>query len=245
MKKQTIEFFSTVAGVADAYPIVPAREALPAWIGRARQDYIQDKKQELGGFQHIYQCPGIMDLFNQGYVVPMWHDVSIKTNGDGKTFQWAVPTVDLIELAGREVVGKQETGVETLMPVRPWSTASLIKFNLPWRVVAPKGVKFLMIPIAYPDSFEFESSIGILDPGYSCEINLQMYWNIPKGEHTIKAGTPMAQLIPLSQEKFDLVCRDMNSQDEKWIIKSKYLSSSTFRIKRNLLRDFYHKHFGK
>jgi hypothetical protein len=245
MKTRTIEFFSTVLGVADAYPIIPARECAPAWVSRARQDYIDDKKTGTGAFQHIYQCPGIMDLLNQGFIVPMWHDVVIKTNGDGKTFQWAIPGSELIDLAGKEIVGKQETGVETLMPVRPWSTSSLIKFNMPWNVVAPAGVKFLMIPIAYPDSFEFESSIGILDPGYSSEINLQMYWNIPKGEYIIKAGTPMAQLIPISEEKFEYVCRDMNSQDEKWIAKRKYLNSSTFRIKRNLVKDFYIKHFGK
>jgi hypothetical protein len=120
----------------------------------------------------------------------------------------------------------------------------IVKINTPWNIIAPKGVKFLMMPITYPDSHEFENAIGILDPGISCEINFQLWWNVKDGETLLKAGTPMVHLIPLSPELYDVVCRDMTEHDKTWINKQKYLQNFSFRPKRNLIKEFYYKHFG-
>jgi hypothetical protein len=97
-----------------------------------------------------------------------------------------------------------------------------------------------MMPITYPDSHEFENAIGILDPGVSCEINFQLWWNIKDGETLLKAGTPMVHLIPLSPELYDVVCRDMTEHDKTWINKRKYLQHFSFRPKRNLIKEFYY-----
>ena len=102
-----------------------------------------------------------------------------------------------------------------------------------------------MIPIAYPDSFELDSSIGILDPSVSTELNVQAFYNIPKGEYLLKAGTPLAQLIPISEQQFELVVRDKNKHDELWLKKKRFIMNFTFKIRRNLVQDIYNKHFGK
>ena len=244
MKK--IEFYSKVPGLPDLYPIIPAKDSLPKWAQSARNNYINRLKSETGRMNHIYQCPGIFDLFNYGYIVPMWHDVVIKTNGHPNEFSWMVPSSDLDDFDKEtSLIENQANGVGALMPIKPWSLQAFIKINTPWNVVSPRGVKFLILPIAYPDSFEFESSIGILDPGYSNEINIQLYYNVPKGDFMLKAGTPLAQLIPISEQKFDLVCREMNALDKLWIAKKKYFNAATFKIKRNVVKDLYYKHFGK
>jgi hypothetical protein len=243
---KTITFFSTVPGLAETLPIISAKDLNLNWVKRARQDYIDTAKKQLGSL-HLYRCPGIFDLFTTGYIIPMWHDIVISTNGDERNFQFTVPSPDINELmpGNKEVIGKQETGIGTLMPTRPWACQSLLKINTPWHVVAPRGVKFLMIPIAYPDTFEFESCTGILDPGQSSEINVQAYWNIKRGEHYLKAGTPLAHLIPLTTEEFKLECRDMSAGDNLWIEKLKFLKNFTFKLRRNLIKDAYLKHFGK
>ena len=243
---KTIEFFSEVPGVAEAYPIIPAKDYVANWMTAARQDYIDSLKQNPVRGNHIYQCPGIFDLHNYGYIVPMWHDVLIKTEGNKDMFAYMYPTQEIENiLPGKDLVGRHVNGIDKLLPKRPWSLNPLIKFNTPWHVVAPKGVKFLMIPIAYPDSFEFDSCIGILDPGYSSEINFQVYWNVPNKEYVLKAGTPMCHLIPLSDEKFKLVVREMTAMDNSWLNKFRFLKGSTFTFRRNIIKDLYHKHFGK
>ena len=244
MKK--IEFYSKVAGLPDMFPIVAAKDALPKWAKAARDSYVKKKEQTAGRINHIYQCPGIFDLFNHGYVIPMWHDVVITTNGNPDAFTWTIPSTDLTEFDQEtSIIENQTNGLGSVLPIKPWSLNTLIKVNTPWHVVAPRGVKFLVIPIAYPDSFEFESSIGILDPGYSNEINIQLYYNVHKGDVLIKAGTPLAHIIPLSEQNFELVCREINSIDKLWLAKRKYFNSATFAIKRNIIKDSYYKHFGK
>ena len=243
MKK--IEFVSKIPGVVDLYPIVEAKDCLPRWAESARNNYIQNKKTQQGRFNHIYQCPGIFDLMTQGYIVPMWHDVIISTNGNPDEFGWTVPTSEILELnTDTDIIENQTNGLGSLMPIKPWSLNTLIKINTPWNIIAPKNVKLLILPIAYPDRFEFESSIGILDPGYSNEVNIQMFYNVAKGDVTIKAGTPLAQIIPLSERDFTLICRDMNNWDKLWLQKKKYFENATFKIKRNKIKDLYHKHFG-
>jgi len=242
---RTIEFFSTVDGLADACPIIPAKDYTAKWMAAARQDYIEELKMQTGKWSHIYQCPGIFDLFNHGYIIPMWHDVSIKTNGNATGFSYLMPTDSLEKIIPSNPVGKHIDGLDKFIPSRPWSLNNVIKLNTPWNVIAPKGIKFLLIPISYPDSFEFEAAPGILDPGYSSEINLQIHWNILNGEYVLKAGTPMAHLIPLSEENFNMVCRTMNEHDKKWIHKRTFFNHFTFKLKRNLIKEVYYKHFRK
>ena len=74
--------------------------------------------------------------------------------------------------------------------------------------------------------------------------NVQAYYNIPKGEYLLKAGTPLAQIIPLSEEKFELVVRDKNKSDDLWLKKKRFIMNFTFKIRRNLVQDIYNKHFG-
>jgi hypothetical protein len=244
MKK--IEFYSTVPGLPDMYPIVKAKDCLPSWAKSARDSYIKKKDKNIGRMNHIFQCPGIFDLFNQGYIVPMWHDVIINTNGDPDNFTWTVPSSDLAELTPEvNIIETQSNGIGSVMPTKPWSLNTLIKVNTPWHVVAPRGVKLLIMPIAYPDSFEFESSIGLLNPGYANEINIQMYYNVQKGDVLIKAGTPLAHIIPLSENNYELVCREMNNIDKFWQAKKKYFNSANFKIRRNIIQDLYYKHFRK
>ena len=241
---KTIEFFSTVAGLADVCPVIPANKYKPNWMSAAKNDYLELKKSNIHNWTHIYQCPGIFDLFNYGYIIPMWHDVVIKTNGDKENFQFLLPTPDLtIGGPGGDVVGRHLPGIDSFLPKKPWAIDPTIKFHTPWKVIAPKGVKFLVIPIAYSENPEIESSIGILDPGYSCEINFQMYFNIIDGEYLLKAGTPMLHMIPLSEEKFNFICRDANDHDIAWLRKKEFFKNFTFKLKRNVIKEFYYKHF--
>lgn len=240
-----VEFFSTVDGLAEACPILDAKNYRPLWMNRAREDYKRKIQSAEGRLDHIYQCPGIFDLAKTGYIITMWHDVLIETNG-GSDYKWTIPTSDVIELSeGKDIIGRQATGVETLMPVKPWTVGPLLKINTPWHVVAPKGVKFLMIPFPYPDSFEIESSIGILDPAVSSEINIQAYCNVQSGKFMLKAGQPLAQLVPLTEKTLELEVRNATEKDLKWTKKTKFLMNHTFKIKRNLIKDAYYKYFGK
>jgi hypothetical protein len=238
-------FFSSIDGVADVCPILPANQILPNWVSAVKENYVNEKKNRIDRVGHLYQCPGIFDLYNYGFIVPAWHDFTIKTEFNRDSFSWKIPNQELSVLMGNtNLIGTHQKSITDFLPRPPTSINQIVKINTPWHAVAPKGIKFLVLPIAYPDSFEFNSHIGILDPAVSSEINIQLNWNIKDGEILVKAGTPLAHIIPLSNEKFNIICRNATEKDFKWLNKRNFLNNFTFKLKRNLIKDFYYKHFG-
>jgi hypothetical protein len=245
-----ITFFTTIEGVENVYPVIPAKDYKPNWVKGARDSYLKRKQKaekENERFTHLYRCPGIFDLMGYGYIVPMMWDVIIETNGDGESFGWSVPSGELstIYAGGKIVDGHMAHLVAQPLPKREGYLKSLVKFNSPWHVVAPPDVKFLIIAIPYPDPEDaiFEQVPGILDPGLSTEINPQGYWKITNGKHMIRAGTPMLQLIPLTDEEFELEVKCAGPKEIAWAKKRNYFFNLAFSFKRTLMKTQYVKHF--
>lgn len=236
-----IEFFSTVEGVADVYPVQLASQYKPKWVENAKAEYI--KRENIPQRQlDLYRCPGIFDLMATGFVVYLPWDITIVTANDGAQVSWNYPSSTLPDLLGYDLVAiHSANGVAKHLPTRSFSIKPIIKFQLPWHVVSL--VKMLAIPIPYPDSFEFESVQGILDPAISTEVNPQVRWNVLNGSHTIKAGTPLMQLIPLTDEPVELEVREATERDLKWAKKREYLTNMSYVPKRNIIKEVYKKFF--
>lgn len=231
-----IEFYSTIDGVLDAFPVQYAKDCLPPWLGSAKQEYLQDKTNP-----SVYKCPGVVDILTTGFIVRAWHDIDIDEQSQSGRLIGYAPSPDLEQLLGFapvQVQGGHE--IAKHLPKRPWSHPDILKVNTPWHVVAPKGVKLMMLPIAYSDQFIFESTMGILDPSISNEINIQGYIN---QVGVIKAGTPLVQIIPITSEKYDLVVRNITEHDKSWIKKKKYLNVFSFMFNRKKTKEAYEQHY--
>lgn len=236
MNKNEITFFSKVAGLAEVFPIQPATKFIPQWMKTAQSHYKSIKKEtEFTRINHIARCPGIVDLMTTGYVITSWHDVIIETDpSKGSNFTWTIPNTGLFEVSesNKLLDGQNHPGILEFIP-RHGKSDIIVKVNTPWHIITPKDVKVLMLPIAYPDEDIFEATPGILDPKISTEVNIQMWWNIRKGSYMIKAGTPLAHLIPLTERKLNLVVRDMNNWDSLWLKKRKFFTAFTFNPVQN------------
>ena len=242
MAKKTIEFFSSIEGVAETFPIRSAREVFPSWVNEARKEFFVQQKNQGNSLQHhITRCPGIFHLFGTGYIISAWHDLEIIGSKEG--FKYNLPDKMVNTLLGKDSIDAQSHDtVAKHIPKRPWSAPSILKLNTPWHLLAPNGLKFLMIPVPYTDYLDFEACMGILDPGYSSEINVQGYWNKTIGSATMKAGTPIAQLIPLTEKTYDFIVRDKNEKDDQWLRKFKYFNYMAFQYARTLIRNAYTTH---
>ncbi len=232
-----IEFFSIVDGLTDTYPVLNSKSIMASWLKTAQQEYSQMEKYDF----HIARCPGIVDVLTTGYIVRAWHDVAVRSGPSSlETFAPDIALEQLIEKPALQV--QKGDSVAKHIPKRPWSNKSILKINTPWHIIS--DCKFMMLPISYTDQFEFESCIGILDPSVSSEINIQGYVN-GVGEFTIRAGTPLCQLIPISQQTYDLVVRDATEHDRKWIARRKYYNSIGFNLNKNIVSKAYNKFFKR
>lgn len=227
-----VEFFSTIAGVADFFPILPAKECLPNWVSQCRDDYLKSDKRSI----HVFKCPGIFDLMATGFVVTAWHDTLIEVTPT--SINITSPNDQLTKLSGKSTITIQDDNAK-FFPKRPWSQKQILKINTPWHILAPKGLKFLHIPMPYSDFFDYESVIGVHDPSISSEINIQGYINRTGGSFVIKAGAPICQLVPLTDKTVTHVCRDMNKSDELWFKKKRFFDTCTFVLQRNKIKEAY------
>ena len=239
-----IIFFSTIKGVSEVNPIQQSSKFKFDWVESLREDYKKEISKNFGKNINLYKCPGIFDLMSEGFIVPMPWDLMIEPGPDGIDFRWGVPIIHPID---NVVSGHYPVNSVSHLPTKPNSLKTLIKALTPWHVLAPPGLKFLIIPIPYPDSYEFESVHGILDPSISTELNCQIRWNDVSKKGIIKAGTPMMQLIPLTDKSYDFIVRDQTQEDADFLEKLRYIQHMSFAPKRSIIRNAYNKFvsFGK
>ena len=246
-KKKTpwVRFYSVDPGVAELQPWFPARklhrnwrtEALKTQTTEARRcPYLRVKQtwhrisEELRGntvvpelYSHAVTCPAITSIMDSGYVLPCPADILIRMDGSGVDFEWLSQGLFNVKVGNpRYVTGHippQTEGMRELVDQTKDVLASTIKLELPWRVQAHPDVVFIQMPIPYWDEDRFTPPTGIVDPSYSYEINLQLFWHkLEEGEYLIKAGTPLCQWVPvhrdfLKMKGWDIVVEVANEDD--------------------------------
>jgi len=246
-RKNKIEFFHNDASIIENFPIIESKDLKLNWVKKVRQDFqnVKPHTDNRPDFTHLIRCPGIFDLFKYGYIIPLHKDIIIKSKG--KTFEYGFNKSKTADFFLSDQASSSASNIN-LVPTPPWAADFIVKIITGWFVIAPKGVKFLILPIAYPDTFNFTSAIGILDPEISTQLNFQIFWNEKdEKEIVIPAGTPLGHLIPLSEKRYQMVQRNMNQRDHLWIAKLHSATIATFskismRIK---IANMYNKYWKR
>ena len=241
-KKKWIRFYSMQPGIAELHPVFPATKLKRKW----RKDALtsQDKRDEItikqcpakkaaavwetlatkippvNFWSHAVTCPALHGVMDNGYILPCPADIIIQLDGTGN-FEWK-STMEFY--GGRYVsahIPEQTQGMRNLVShnqnkdVLDWT----IKMETPWRIQAHKDIVFIQIPVAYWEEDRFSIATGLVDPRYSYEVNMQIFWHKTEpGEYIIKAGTPLAQWIPvnrdfLTSKAFDVAIETANKDD--------------------------------
>ena len=241
-KKKWIRFYSMTPGVADLHPVIPASKLKRKWrkealTSQAHRDEITIKQcpakkatavwqtlltkvPPVNFWSHAVTCPALHGVMDNGYILPCPADFIIQLDGSGN-FEWK-STMEFY--GGRYVsahIPEQTQGMRNLVShnqnkdVLDWT----IKMETPWRIQAHKDIVFIQIPVAYWEEDRFSIATGLVDPRYSYEVNMQIFWHKTEpGEYIIKAGTPLAQWIPvnrdfLTSKAFDVVIETANKDD--------------------------------
>ena len=248
-KKKWIRFYSLHEGVAQMNPWVPAKtlkrkwrtDALKKYYGKdskcpalkikqlwehhhnRQQNHVEERDYD-GLFNHAVTCPALTTLFETGWIMTAPADFLIKQDGQGKDFGWLSQV--LFDSGGPTYVTahipEQTEGMRDLVnPLAENISDTVIKLELPWRIQAHKDIVFIQMPVPYWDEKRFSVPTGIVDPSYSYEVNLQMFWHATEeGEYLVKAGTPLALWIPierkyLSNDEFDVIIESANDEDRR------------------------------
>ena len=241
-KKKWIRFYSMQPGVAELHPVFPATKLKRKWrkealTSQAKRDEITMKQcpakkaaavwetlatkiPPVNFWSHAVTCPALHSIMDNGYILPCPADFVIKLDGTGN-FEWK----STIQFYGDRYVSahipEQTQGMRNLVSHNQNKDVLdyVIKMETPWRIQAHKDIVFIQIPVTYWEEDRFSIATGVVDPQYSYEVNMQIFWHKTEpGEYIIKAGTPLAQWIPvhrdfLTSKGFDVVIETANKDD--------------------------------
>lgn len=211
-KKSYIRFYSVYPGVKDLFPPVKALSIVRSFT----------KNVPPPGVSPVSKCPGIRKIANTGWIITAPADFIIKTNGDGASFEWAEPMQFGKGLPGTESYVASHDKSQT-MPILDDPSDTLhttIKIETPWRVEASDDMMLLQLPVTYNNESRFTAAHGILDPTQSHVINVQLFWKLLDGETLVRAGTPLAQYIPVKKQdllysSYDAIIDEPTETDHK------------------------------
>lgn len=187
---------------------VLADKALPDWL---RAMPAKAVSETLGGAEvrTLKQCPPVLDAMQTGIVFPLATDVVVE-NGE-LSWDWDIPRVDTSRLT-RSPIGvhlpEQATGAPLNMPGGQF----VIKFSNFWTIEAPEGTSLLITHPLNREDLPFRTLAGLVDVDTFCDgfVHFPALWTDPDFSGTLKAGTPVAQAIPVRREKLELIVEEMD-----------------------------------
>lgn len=226
--KPFIRFYSLEPGTATLFPIVKSSSVTRNFLAQPQHG---DQEETLSS----RNCPGIRKIVSSGWIVPAPADFTIRTNGDGISFDWGEPYRFTKITPGMDcyVNSHTQSQTEPLLDSPDTTLKTVVKIETPWRIEASDDTILLLMPVTYNNESRFSAATGILDPKYGHVVNIQLFWKVLNGSTTIKAGTPLCQIIPISRKAlsgshYDVIIDVATANDAKKEQEFNYASNCAF-----------------
>lgn len=188
---RTIEFFTS----EDYYTAIPepfpAAKFAPEWF-RDMSTKIDSDKDLTKDNITMKMCPGIVDAFQYGYILPAWCDLNLKFDGDN-----FIPETSWTD----QFVKHFDPSMYKEFDFPKGHTRIFWKFTLPWRIKTSPGTSILVTTPKW-HNFDFQIYEGIVDSdNYVNDIHAIITWDKSKNIK-IKRGQPLLQIIPLIRDEW-------------------------------------------
>ena len=216
-----IVFWCDLKGLPDIVPIKESKHFVPEWFKKTPPFPLGSN--ESTAMPTVKRCPGFIDFFKMGYVLPAWCDFHLEITEDGATPKTPGDAFPVTYHAPHQF--------SDYLPEHIKQKVKLVfKPGCPWRVRARKGIKLLELPMIHHYNPDFYAAAGLLNPYLYHEINPILLFT-KTGEFLIKRGTPLAMLIPIETEEYNLIIRESTKEDYNAWTKQLYAITSTFNSK--------------
>jgi hypothetical protein len=235
-KKQqdVISFVSDIPGLSSIEECrpQPSIRYLPNWFKNT------PRFDDLADSATIKQCPGLVDYFSQGFVVPMWSDTSLEYSKELDL--WNVKSGSLAGSFGESAKWDGHNHSQFLKYSNHFfldkETTFVFKTHCPWRVITKPGWSVYQLPLFYHSDQKFSVMPGVIDTDIHHEINQQVLYFDNSESVFIKRGTPFALYIPFERKRVDFEVRDENENDKRLFsanelnFMTKFTSGGAYRI---------------
>ena len=221
-KSDKIQFISTVEGLESIEECLPrpAKHFIPSWF--------KDIPSQADYAFTVKNCPSFPDYFSQGYIIPMWTDVEIVSDGDN--WNWKTP---LSEISWDSHSNNQFLDY-TNAKFNGVDGQFVFKAVSPWRIITPPGWSVLQLPLFYHFNQEWSVLPGVIDTDVYSETNQQVLYHGNGKPVVIKCGDPFVLYIPFKRSnKLKHTIRYQTEKDKKLFKKHNLEINSSFRLNGN------------
>jgi hypothetical protein len=207
MQPTKVTFFTHHDELKESLPPVPASKFWPDWFKKQKTPKvpITQELEDRGGPQTVKSCPGILDVLNQGYVIPLWSDYKVvrvpETPDMPQGIRWRMPG------GQQSMFGASTHPMEQMdaYPFGPETFRGSFKFMNPWFVKTPPGYSCMFVAPYYNKHNNLEIMNGIIDTDKYHEAHINSFFTAPMGEEiTFDYGMPICQVIPFKREDYEM-----------------------------------------
>jgi hypothetical protein len=210
-KSVRLNAFTSTPRLAEVLPPLQLSDSLPDWWQKtaAFARLPPAVPAPFSRIPTIKHCYGLQQLFKYGIGLPLWHDVNIGIEADGKVLSW-----------GRN---RKLSRPGDSHPIEQYSEAfsgnvQHYKFTSPWLFVCEAAVPFVWAHPTYhqKDPFKFQTMIGIAEyrHQHSTHVNVLLP-KVPgqRTERTFAAGEMLVYLLPITDANVAVMAHEVTDQE--------------------------------
>jgi hypothetical protein len=182
----------------------------------------------------IKSCPGFVDHYKQGFMIPLWSDLNIETDEDGSYKYFFAGAESNDDPNYKQIVSHpaSQYGYQLENKIH-------LKINTPWSIVEKTGVRFVCVEPTW-SYIDKNFDMTILPGNLQFQVNTSTNVNIflPKKSQSIHLdyGMPLYHIIPMSENdiefKYHLVDNETYKNLKQWsTYKFKFRKNYSFRKK--------------
>jgi hypothetical protein len=216
IKVKKIEY-SAVAKHVGALP--KSKNKIPEWYKKTEKTY--------GGPLHLGKqnktfkyCFPFLDALSSGYMLETVVDLQVVIENGKQEIFWGSSPVK-----GLEVIGERDSGSTGMMPTPEWCSEIHFYWSTFYNLKCPKGYSLLVTHPLNRYDLPFITLSGIVDADQGLHPGRMPFFLRKDFEGIIEAGTPIAQIIPIKRESWQL---EKNTKYDEQIDQNVFKTNSTF-----------------
>ena len=217
--------------------LVRGTNAIPSWfknLKRSGEEWSKPNSMELLPELTMKSCPGIIDVFKNSWVLPLWSDLRILVGAVG-TDHYNIAFAD-----NRSVVEVHDD--YQYVGLTDKTKHQHVKLANPWLFISESPLKWAWLPPSWHtldyETVEFLSAITEFKSQHSAHVNLFIRRLQNEKSLTLPFGLPLVYLVPLTElpvrVKHHLVSTDeLRALEAKSVCRLKFLND--FSLKKRVI----------
>ena len=195
-KEIVIDAFTAYKEVYDLFPLDHSYKFIPEWWKNIPKNLeIQNPYVDSVPYASMKHCYGIIEYFKNGFMLPMWSDVKIKTSTESYSFQFATSYGNI----------QQHKSIQYNDAFPDYQHA---KFMCPWYFKTKQDIKFLCSAPIWNLNNHWQNLFilpGIVEFKFNNVLHVNMFLKKQNEQIFIEAGTPIFHISPITDKKIKIV----------------------------------------